>query len=199
MIDRRDEREFDSAHVPGSINVPMNQSGGGAQAAWMVDPESEVITTAEGDEDAQRMIRMLEAVGFRHLQGHLAGGITAWRAAKLKVETTPVIDVCTLAERINKGEVILLDVRDAPEWEEGHVEGSFHVPYWRMRDEIPDELRNAGKPLAVACSGGIPSALATSYLKRAGVKNVEYVADGGVFDLKSEGMELVKGTYPPSY
>ena len=193
LIDGRDEREFDSAHVPGSINVTMNQSGVGTRAAWMVGPDSEVITAAEGDEDARRMIRMLEAVGFKHLHGYLAGGITAWRAAKLKVETTSVIDVPTLAERINKEDVVLLDVRDAAEWEAGHVEGSIHAPYWRLREGIPEEIRNHAdaKPLAVACSGGIRSSLATSYLKRAGIKNIEHVADGGVPDLKSEGIELV--------
>ena len=193
VIDGRDEREFDSAHVPGSINVKMNQSGVGTRAAWMVAPESEVIAAAEGDEEARRMIRMLEAVGFRHIHGYLSSGITAWRAAGLGVETTPVIDIPTLAQRLNKEEVILLDVRDATEWEAGHVEGSIHAPYWQLRDEIPEEVRdNAdGKPLAVACSGGIRSALATSFLKRAGIKNVEHVADGGVPDLHFEGIELV--------
>jgi hydroxyacylglutathione hydrolase len=33
LIDGRDQREFDAAHVPGSINVTMNQSGVGTRAA----------------------------------------------------------------------------------------------------------------------------------------------------------------------
>jgi hydroxyacylglutathione hydrolase len=192
VIDGRDEREFDAAHVPGSINVTMNQSSVGTRAAWMVDSESEVITTAEGDDDARRMVCMLEAIGFRHIRGYLTGGITAWRAAKLKVETTTVLDIPALAERLEKEEVVLLDVRDANEWESGHVEGSIHFPYWRLRDEVPDEIRNAEKPLAVACASGVRSTLAASFLKRAGVKNVQHVADGGVPNLKSEGVELVK-------
>ena len=192
VIDGRDEREFDAAHVPGSINVTMNQSSVGTRAAWMVDSESKVITTAEGDEDARRMVCMLEAIGFRHIRGYLTGGITAWRAAKLKVETTTVLDIPALAERLEKEEVVLLDVRDANEWESGHVEGSIHFPYWRLRDEVPDEIRNAEKPLAVACASGVRSTLAASFLKRAGVKNVQHVADGGVPDLKSERVELVK-------
>jgi glyoxylase-like metal-dependent hydrolase (beta-lactamase superfamily II)/rhodanese-related sulfurtransferase len=192
VIDGRDEREFDAAHVPGSINVTMNQSSVGTRAAWMVDPESEVITTAEGDEDARRMVCMLEAIGFRHIRGYLTGGIAAWRAAKLKVETTTVLDIPTLAEQLKKGESILLDVRDVDEWEAGYVEGSIHFPYWRLRDEVPNEIRNAEKPLAVACASGVRSTLAASFLKRAGVKNVQHVADGGVPDLKSEGVELVK-------
>jgi hydroxyacylglutathione hydrolase len=193
VIDGRDEREFDVAHVPGSINVTMRQSGVGTRAAWMVDPESEVITTAEGDEEARRMARMLEAVGFRNIHGYLAGGIIAWRAAKLKVETTPVLDVPTLAERLKKGEATLLDVRDIGEWEAGHVEGSIHFPYWRLREGIPGEIQNAGgKPLAVACASGVRSALAASFLKRAGIKNVEHVTDGGVPDLEGQGIDLVK-------
>jgi hydroxyacylglutathione hydrolase len=97
-----------------------------------------------------------------------------------------------LAERIKKEEVVVLDVRDEAEWEAGHVEGSIHVPYHQLRAEIPDEVRNAAGPLAVACSGGIRSSLAASLLKRAGIQNVEHVADGGVPGLKVEGIGLVE-------
>jgi hydroxyacylglutathione hydrolase len=192
LIDGRDQREFDAAHVPGSINVTMNQSGVGTRAAWVVDPDSEVIVAADSDDEARRMARMLEAVGFRNLRGYLAGGISAWRAAKLEVETIPAIDVPTLAGRLKQGETVLLDVRSEAEWEAGHVEGSIHVPYQRLREGVPEETRNTGKPLAVACSGGIRSSLAASLLKRAGVENVKHVAESGVPDLKGEGVELVR-------
>lgn len=194
VIDGRDEREFDSAHVPGSINVTMNQSGVGTRAAWVVDADVEVITVAEGDDDARSMIRALEAVGFRRIRGYLEGGITAWRAAKLEAETTPAVNVAGLAERLKAEEVILLDVRGQEEWQAGHVEGSLHVPYQQLRDGIAEEVRSkaeGGRPLAVACSGGIRSSIAASLLKRAGIKNIEHVVDGGVPDLQGEGIELV--------
>ncbi len=192
LIDGRDQREFDGAHAPGSINVTMNQSGVGTRAAWVVDPYAEVITTAEGDKDAREMVSLLEAVGFRNVRGYLSGGINAWRAAKLEVETTPAIDVSALARRIEADEVVLLDVREDAEWQAGHVEGSIHVPYHRLREGVPEEVRDAGKPLAVACSGGIRSAIAASLLRRAGVENVEHVADGGVPGLAGEGIDLVR-------
>ena len=192
VIDGRDQREFDSTHVPGSVNVTMNQTGVGTRAAWVLDSEIKVIVTAEGDEYAQRLIRLLEAVGFRHIRGYLSGGINAWRAAGLKAETTPALDVSGLTERLKREEVILLDVRSTEEWEAGHVEGSIHLPYQELREEVPDEVRNADKPLAVACSGGIRSSMAASLLKRASVGNVEHVADGGVPSLQSEGIELVQ-------
>lgn len=193
LIDGRDQREFDAAHVPGSINVTMNQSGVGTRAAWMVDPESEVIVAAEGDDDARRMARMLEAVGFRHVRGYLEGGISAWRAARLNAQTTPALDIPGLAERLKKGEVVVLDVRSVEEWQAGHVEGAIHVPYQRLRGRVPDEVRNTdGRPLAVICGSGVRSALAASLLRRAGVNNVEHVADGGVPDLAEENIELVE-------
>lgn len=193
LIDGRDQREFDAAHVPGSINVTMNQSGVGTRAAWMVDPESEVIVAAEGDDDARRMARMLEAVGFRHVRGYLEGGISAWRAARLNAQTTPALDIPGLAERLKKGEVVVLDVRSVEEWQAGHLEGAIHVPYQRLRGRVPDEVRNTdGRPLAVICGSGVRSALAASLLRRAGVNNVEHVADGGVPDLAGENIELVE-------
>lgn len=192
LIDGRDQREFDAAHVPGSINVTMNQSGVGTRAAWVVDVESEVILTADGDEEARRMARMLEAVGFRRIRGYLAGGLAAWRAAKLEAGTTPAINVPSLAERLRRGQIVLLDVRSAEEWQKGHVAGSIHFPYQRLREGVPDEVWGAGRPLAVACSGGIRSSLAASLLKRAGVKDVEHVSEGGVPNLEAEGLELVR-------
>src|ERR671917_344992 len=116
LIDGRDQREFDAAHVPGSINVTTNQTGVGTRAAWMVDPESEVIVTADGEEEARRMARMLEAVGFRRLRGFLAGGISAWRASGLAAQATPALDIPGLAERLRNEEVTVLDVRSRAEW-----------------------------------------------------------------------------------
>jgi hydroxyacylglutathione hydrolase len=194
LIDGRDQREFDAAHVLGSINVTMNQSGVGTRAAWVVDPESEVTVAAEGDEEARRLARILEAVGFRRIRGLLTGGMNAWRAAGLEAQSTPALDIPGLAERLKREVVVVLDVRSAAEWEIGHVEGSIHVPYQQLRDEIPDEIRaGGGRPLAVVCGSGVRSALAASLLRKAGVNNVEHVADGGVPMLASEGIELVEG------
>lgn len=198
VIDGRDQREFDSAHVAGSLNVTMNQAGVGTRAAWVLDLDTEVVVSADGDEDARRMIRLLEAVGFRRIRDYLTGGVSAWRAAGLEVETTPAIDPPTLANRLRRSDVTLLDVRSAEEWQEGHVQGSIHLPYQQLRDDVPDVVRNADRPLAVACLAGIRSSLATSLLKRAGITNVVHLADGGVPNLQDEGIELVGEEIQPS-
>ena len=192
LLDGRAPREFDGVHVPRSINVTMARSAVGTRAAWIVDPETEVVVTAGTDEEARRMGRLLEAVGFRSLSGILAGGVAAWLDAGLETASTPAIDVHELAQRIRRDDVSLLDVREDDEWEEGHVEGSVHVPYHDLRDGLPATVAN-GKQLAVACSVGNRSSIAVSLLKRAGVEDVVHVADGGVADLEKEGIPLVEG------
>ena len=52
LVDGRATREFDSAHVPGSINVTMTRSAVGTRAAWVVDPATDVVVTAASDAEA---------------------------------------------------------------------------------------------------------------------------------------------------
>jgi len=190
LIDGRDPREFDAANPPNALNVTMTHTGVGTRAAWVVDPESKVVLLAASDRDAQRLGRLLEAVGFWKLCGYVAGGIGAWRGEHLQTHSTPALDLRGLAERLWAGDAVLLDVREDDEWEEGHVEGSLHVPYHDLHDGLPKEIREAGKPLPVACSAGNRSSLAASLLERAGIEEVLHVADGGVEDLAGHGIEL---------
>ncbi len=193
LVDGREPREYDAAHVPGSINVTMVRAAVGTRAAWVVDPESAVVVLGPTDADARRLGRLLEAVGFRDLRGFLAGGIAAWEDARLPLETTEAIDIPELAARVRAGSVELLDVRDDDEWEEGHVAGSLHVPYYELRDGVPDALRAVhDRPLAVVCSVGNRSSIAASLLRRAGVGDLVHVVGGGVRDLERHGVELVR-------
>ena len=56
-----------------------------------------------------------------------------------------------LAERLHKGDVVVLDVRPVPEYAAGHVPGAINVPPGdldRRLDELPD-----GKPVIAYCRG----------------------------------------------
>jgi hydroxyacylglutathione hydrolase len=193
LVDGREPRDFDAGHVAGSINITISKSAVGTRAAWVVDPDGEVVVTGASDEDAVRLGRLLEAVGFRNLAGYLAGGVASWREAGLEIVSTPAIDIRKLAEHVRADDVLLVEVREDDEWEEGHVAGSIHVPYHDLRDGVPAGLRDGGKPLAVACSAGNRSSIAASLLERAGIDNVIHVADGGIAELAGAGIELEKG------
>ena len=191
LVDGRATREFDARHVPGSINVAMHHAAVGTRAAWVLDPDADVVVTAGTDAEALLLARLLEAVGFRRIGGYLEGGVGAWRDEGLELGATAVVDARALAARIRSGDAVLVDVREQDEWERGHVAGSLHVPYHDLRDGPPPGVRDGGKAIAVACSAGNRSSIAASLLKRAGLENVVHV-DGGISDLAAEGLELVR-------
>jgi glyoxylase-like metal-dependent hydrolase (beta-lactamase superfamily II)/rhodanese-related sulfurtransferase len=192
LVDGREPREFDAVHVLASLSLTQAHTGVGTRAAWVLEPEADVVVLAASDDEARTLARNLEAVGLRGLRGYVAGGIAAWQTTGLPTGSTPAIDPGGLAERLRAGDVTLVDVREDDEWEEGHLEGSLHMPYHELRDGPPSELPR-GEPLAVACSAGNRSSLAASLLRRAGVEGVVHVADGGVEDLDRLGIELVRG------
>ena len=91
------------------------------------------------------------------------------------------------------GSVDLVDVRELPEWETGHVAGSHHVPLNRLRDVAAVPAAADGRTTAVACAAGVRAAFAASLLRRAGREHVVRVAGGGIPDLGARGIELALG------
>ena len=70
----------------------------------------------------------------------------------------------------------------------GSRRGFAARPLSELRQAMPDELAQDGRPLAVACSAGNRRALAASLLERAGRDGVIYVTDGGIDDLENVGI-----------
>lgn len=65
---------------------------------------------------------------------------------------------------------ILLDVRTAEEYRDGHIDGSVNVPLDRI-SFIEDIVKDKSAPLYVHCYSGSRSGQAVSYLKEMGYTN----------------------------
>ena len=121
--------------------------------------------------------RQLLRVGFDRIEGYIAGGIDAWRAAGLPISQMPQITVRQLRERLERDEdLAVVDVRTASEWVNGHVEGAIHVPVGDISTSAAT-LDSHGS-VATICEGGYRSLLAASLLARAGLPNVVNVVGG---------------------
>jgi hydroxyacylglutathione hydrolase len=182
--------DFDAAHVPSSLSLTTAKGAVGTRAAWVADPDGDTIVAAPSEPEARAIGRLLEAVGFRSLLGFLAGALPAWRQARLPVESTVAVDIRGLAGLLGRDEILLVDVRESDEWNDGHVSGSLHVPYHDLGEQVPDELVGARRPVAVGCSTGTRSSLAASLLRRHGVEDVVHVV-GDLAGLPEEGVALV--------
>ena len=97
-------------------------------------------------------------------------------ATGLPVDQVSQISVEELASRLKNGDITVLDVRRAAEFEAGHIEGADWHPLDRFKAAMPEIEKDA--PVAVHCKGGYRSLIACSLLQHAGYHNVVDVAGG---------------------
>jgi glyoxylase-like metal-dependent hydrolase (beta-lactamase superfamily II)/rhodanese-related sulfurtransferase len=174
-LDVRPNDEFAAAYVPGSVNIALS----GQFASWagtVLGLTAHPVLIAATDEQLEEARLRMARVGIEVLDGYLHGGVNAWKQAGLPIGTLAQISVVDLEARLQSGELQVLDVRRAPEWEAGHIENATWWPLDNFNVSAPEMDRNL--PIAVHCKSGYRSVIAGSLLQRAGFKNVVNVIGG---------------------
>jgi rhodanese-related sulfurtransferase len=82
---------------------------------------------------------------------------------------------------------MLIDLRDAKDFREGHISGSRNIPYSQITKHL-DELKTSDRPLVFVCNLG---QVAGSALQQVGHTDA-YRLDGGISNWKAQGLPLVK-------
>ena len=190
LVDVRTPYQFDDAHVPGAVCIPIVEAGFGTKLAWVADHDQQIVLIGRDDADAAHAAQLATAIGLRNIGGFLHGGMTSWRIEDKEVESIERTDVDGLHER--RDDVQILDVREQSEWDDVHIPGSLHIPYHDIHD-VPTEL-DAGRPVAVICASGRRSVVAASLLQRFGRKDVIHVVEGGVETWARKGYEAERAT-----
>ena len=179
LVDVRTGQQFDDAHIPDSISIPMLRAGFGSRLAWLADRDQETVFVGRDDADGRHAAELAVAVGIRRLGGFLHGGFTSWRQERRPVGRVERVAIEQLAARRSDDPgLVLLDVRERTEWDAGHIPGSEWIPWHELRD-APEAL-DLGRPIAVLCSSGRRAGTAASLLQHHGATRVLHVVDGGV-------------------
>lgn len=80
--------------------------------------------------------------------------------------------VAVAHDKVTQGKAKLVDVREASEWNDGHLKGAIHVPLSQITQGLDAKtlktLRN--QPVYVHCKAGIRAQKAAVLLKAAGIK-----------------------------
>jgi hydroxyacylglutathione hydrolase len=175
-VDSRTNEQFDEAHIPGAISASGYDTGFATKVAQVIPVDAELLVVAASNGNELEAAELLAAVGLR-VRGFLGGGMTAWRAEDRPVERIEAIDLAELARRLDGAEgPLVLDVRNASEFESGHIPGSLHIPFGQLRDRIEEVPRE--RPVATICKAGKRSGLAASILQREGYEAVIHVSRG---------------------
>ena len=83
LIDVRAPRERDQKRIPGSLSIPLNHL---AERTSELPADRPLLVYCAGGYRSSIAASLLQRHGFKHV-GEIAGGITAWEAAKLPIET----------------------------------------------------------------------------------------------------------------
>ena len=95
------------------------------------------------------------------------------------------VDTADAATRIERG-VIVLDVREPDEYEQGALPSALHIPRGHLEAQIETKIVDKSAPIVVYCAAGVRSAFAAKTLAELGYTDVVSMA-GGFGKWKDEG------------
>jgi hydroxyacylglutathione hydrolase len=177
VLDTRPAMEFAVAHVPGSVHIALS----GQYASWaarLLGLDKRIILVGEDADQLRESQLRLARVGIEHVDAYLEGGITGWLKSGYELDYIPQISVQEFADRQEqeKDHIAILDVREPGEVETGAFEDSIRIPLGQLVERT-GEL-NPGKLVVVHCKGGYRSSIATSILRRAGLREIADLTGG---------------------
>jgi molybdopterin/thiamine biosynthesis adenylyltransferase/rhodanese-related sulfurtransferase len=103
--------------------------------------------------------------------------------AKSKIQE---VDTQTAAAKIDAGQVVVLDVREPDEYEQGSLLNVVHIARGHLEAQVETKIVDKSAPVIVYCAGGVRSAFAAKTLQELGYTNVVSMA-GGYGKWKDEG------------
>lgn len=179
IVDVRPKEAFASAHIPGSINIPLGHNLP-TWAGWVLPYDHPTLLVTEDPADVDEVVTHLLRVGFDDVQGYLEGGIPAWEEAGYEVAQLQSLTVHELAQRLENGRAgekpFVLDVRTDTEWNAGHIDGASHIHGGLLKERVDEVPKD--KNVAVICGSGYRGSIAASFLKRSGYESVANVLGG---------------------
>ncbi len=117
------------------------------------------------------------------------------QARKQVEEWTPARVHEALAEQHEAGsdgqDIVLVDVREKIEWNEGHMPGAIHVPRGYLELQIEEAVPDKSKTVVLYCAGGVRSLMAGSTLKQMGYRDAISMS-GGFGQWKGSGLPFVQ-------
>jgi len=190
VLDVRSPADFGEGHIPGAVNVWVESSPFAPRVAMVAPLDKPFVLVAAGPSDLQRAVEALGRAGMDDIAGYLQRGMTDWKSEGLSEARVPQITVHDLATmREEQPDLVVLDVREIMEWDDGHIEGAINVPMSQAVERIREVP--ADRPKAVLCAGGLRSSSVISAIQRSGVTRWYNVA-GGMREWVKAGYPTVK-------
>jgi NADPH-dependent 2,4-dienoyl-CoA reductase/sulfur reductase-like enzyme/rhodanese-related sulfurtransferase len=106
--------------------------------------------------------------------------VTGFMAENISASKCSQLSITELEEYMahkNENDYILIDVRTAKEYENGHIQNAINLPLDNLRNTI-DSIENKNKPIIIYCQKGLRGYIARLIFKNNGFPNVISIAGG---------------------
>jgi rhodanese-related sulfurtransferase len=120
----------------------------------------------------------------------MAVAVLAWELRQRGVASTAVAP--NEAIRLMNSGAVLVDLRSANQFKDGHIEGARNLPGDQLAGDGKALERFSGKTLILYCDNGTTTAAAQRTLARAGSRSV-FGLRGGLAAWKQDNLPVVKG------
>lgn len=198
LIDTRTKEEYQEAHVINAINIPEKQFE--KIAPEMIKQKDKMlIFYCSGVKcgKSKRTAKIAQSMGYTNLAIYNEGfpvweerglKIVAGPEYEKKIDTTKIkpLDLKKMLDE-KAQDYVLIDVRDASEYKEGHIPTAINIPAETIaskQDILPKE-----KKIIVYCNAGSRSYMAYRKLMRMEYKNLYQTLFA---DWKEAGLEVAK-------
>ena len=193
VIDTRAAADFATGHVPGTLNIPLNDRFT-TWAGWLVPYDRDVfllVDHAACPHCVETAVRDLAMIGLDRVAGILGTDVlAAWSTAGGRLASVAKSTTSEVAGMLERDEATVIDVRGRAEWAAGHLPGAVNIPLGELSERLGEVP--ADRPVIVQCQSGARSAIAASVLQSLGRTNVRDLV-GGIEEWQRTGLTVVNG------
>ena len=119
-----------------------------------------------------------------------SGAMLIWPVVR-RAATGASISTLQATLLINQQNALVLDVREAAEYEKGHMLNARNIAFGELEARAAEIEKHKAKPVIVACDDGNRSGRAATALRKRGFEQV-FTLSGGIGAWRQAGLPLEK-------
>ena len=177
IFDIGNKQRYQDEHIPGSKFAVCDQ-----QTINNLLPKLpknvDIVLVAEDENYAKQMAQMAKERGGLRTK-YLKGGISAWNGERTERQDPKIsskdLKEAIKEEKVKRGGIFLLDVREPEEFKEWNIEGSKNVPLSQISNSLHEIPKD--KEIVTICPHGNRAGMATFMLQRKGY-NIKTLEEG---------------------
>ena len=184
LFDAREKQNFAKGFIPGSINTPASDNFFATKISLYVNYEEEIMILAD-ESQLDDLTRKLMRIGLDNVKGFISS-TDSYNGDLEKVNFVSIEETIAMKD---KG-TLVVDLRGASEYKEGHIEGAINVYFGTIEDNLDKIPKD--KPVVVHCQSGHRASIGYSALVKNGYTNILNFS-GGMNEWLKKGNAVVTG------